>query len=145
MKKSKYGLKNMLLYAGLEKEEYGKISASYLEQNWIALFVFSLLLSIMTFGFFVLSYVNDSFQNYRYIYLATGVISLFISVIDFRIGKNNVNVIAHLCFLFTAVTYMMGILNGTVGDPDDLAVTFVVLIVGSLDKLVKPFDHRYSE
>ena len=93
MKKSKYGLKNMLLYAGLEKEEYGKISASYLEQNWIALFVFSLLLSIMTFGFFILSYVNDSFQNYRYIYLATGVISLFISVIDFRIEKNNVKAI----------------------------------------------------
>ena len=129
MKKSKYGLKNMLLYAGLEKEEYGKISASYLEQNWIALFVFSLLLSIMTFGFFILSYVNDSFQNYRYIYLATGVISLFISVIDFRIGKNNVNAISHLCFWFNVVTYMMGILNGTICNPNNFAVTFIVLIV----------------
>lgn len=129
MKKSKYGLKSLLLYAGLGKEEYDKISASYQEQNWIVLFVFSLLLSIMTFGFFVLSYVHDSLHSCRYIYLAACIISLLISVIDLKIGKNNVYVIAHLCFLFTAVTYMMGILNGTVGDPDDLAVTFVVLIV----------------
>lgn len=123
-----YKVKNILLYSGLNKEEYNQIQQMYLAPNWIILNIFCVLVSLMMFGFSVWTFFNESLIGSRYIYLTVGIITTVIAIANIRRGKQNLHLLTILCGLFVAVTYTMGILNGTVGDPNHLSVTFMVLI-----------------
>ena len=128
MKYFMYKVKNILLYSGLNKEEYNQIQQMYLAPNWIILNIFSVLVSLMMFGFSAWTFFNESLIGSRYIYLTAGLITAVIATANIRRGKQSVHLLTVLCGLFIAVTYAMGILNGTVGDPNHLSVTFMVLI-----------------
>lgn len=128
MKYFMYKLKNILLYSGLNKEEYTQIQERYLAPNWLILNFFSILVSLMMFGFSIWTFFNESLIGSRYIYMTVGIITAIIAIANIRRGKQSIRLLSVLCGLFIAVTYAMGILNGTVGDPYHLSVTFMVLI-----------------
>lgn len=123
-----YKIKNIMLYSGLNKEEYHQIQKMYWAPNWLILNIFSILVSLLMFGFSTWTFFNEDLIGSRYIYLAVGIITAIIAIINLRRGKQNIRLLAVLCGLFIAVTYAMGMLNGTVGDPEHLSVTFMVLI-----------------
>ena len=128
MKKIATKLKDMLLYAGLSKEEYEKVQGIYLSPNWLILCIFSSLVSVTMLAFSIYSFFNEDLAGSRYIYLAVSAVTLAIALVNVFKGKENLRSLAFLSELFIAVAYLMGMLNGTVGDPNHLSVTFMVPI-----------------
>lgn len=128
MKKIATKLKDMLLYAGLSKEEYERVQGIYLSPNWLILCIFSSLVSVTMLAFSIYSFFNEDLAGSRYIYLAVSAVTLAIALVNVFKGKENLRSLAFLSELFIAVAYLMGMLNGTVGDPNHLSVTFMVLI-----------------
>ena len=123
-------LKKILLYAGLEKEEYDRIQELYLAPNRLLLQIFSALLAVLTFGFTLIAFRSSSISNNRFAYGGICVIALFVFIWSLTCAdRKNIRFLSVLGNLLTAATYWMGILNGTLGDPDRLALTFMVLIV----------------
>ena len=74
-----YKVKNILLYSGLNKEEYNQIQQMYLAPNWSILTLLCVLVSLMMFGFSVWTFFNESLIGSRYIYLTAGIITAVIA------------------------------------------------------------------
>ena len=129
MKRSLSIFKNLLLYAGLNKQDYDRIQSIYLAPNRIILTIFTLSFSIVTFGFTVFTFFAESLTGNRYIYLAVSIITLCIAIANLCKGKKSLRIISFLSGLFIAGAYIMAILLGTIGDPEHLAVTFIVAII----------------
>lgn len=122
-------LKKLLLYAGLEKDEYNQVQKIYLAPNWGFLNLFSLLVSLTMFVFTIRSFWEKSLAGSRYIYLFIGLITLLIAIVNIRRGRQNTKLLSLISNLFILVSFLMGILNGTIGDANQVAVTFNVLII----------------
>ena len=118
-----------LLYAGLEKEEYHRIQDLYLAPNWMLLNLFALTGVVVTAAFFLMSLFSPSLAGSRYGYLGACLVALGIAMVNVKKGRHNLRLLSLLCGLFAMAAYLMAILNGTVGDPDQIAVTFIVSIV----------------
>ncbi len=123
-------LKQLLLYAGLEKEEYDKIQSIFLAPNWMILTSFSIVVALVSIGFIILSFFNTTVVSDRIAFCCTAVIMIVIAVINVTNGKNNEKLLNALDVIFITATYMLGIYNGTIGDPNNTSITFIVLVVG---------------
>lgn len=122
-------VKRLLLYAGLTKEEYAQIQEMYMMPNWIILNIFSALLMMGMFGFAVFSFSKKTLVQSRYIYIAVGIIALIILIVNYYKAKRNTRLLGILIDIFVAVTYLMGILNGSMADPKRLSVVVPVLVI----------------
>ena len=123
-------LKQLLLYAGLEKEEYDKIQSIFLAPNWMILTTFSIVVALVSIGFIILSFFNTTVVSDSIAFCCTAVIMIVIAVINVTNGKNNEKLLNALDVIFITATYMLGIYNGTIGDPNNTSITFIVLVVG---------------
>lgn len=122
-------IKNLLLYAGLQKDEYNKIQDIYLAHNWMLLNFFSLAVTVLMFGFSVLSFADDSIAQNRPAYIVCLFTCLVIFLVNLLLAKNSTNVHRIVQNVFVAVVYLMALFNGTIADPDSLAITFIAVIV----------------
>ncbi len=123
-------LKQLLLYAGLEKEEYDKIQSIFLAPNWMILTSFSIVVALVSIGFIILSFFNTTVVSDSIAFCCTSVIMIVIAVVNVTNGKNNEKLLNALDVIFITATYMLGIYNGTIGDPNNTSITFIVLVVG---------------
>lgn len=122
-------LKKLYLYAGLEREDYIQIHGIYTSQNWMVLNYFSFALSLLMFGYSVYAFVNDELTPSQTTYIISFFVCITIFVINLVRAKDNLRLQKVLQLIFVASTYMMAIFNGTISDPDNLALTINVVIV----------------
>lgn len=122
-------IKNLLLYAGLEKNEYNKIQDIYIAHNWMLLNFFSLAVTILMFGFSVLSFADYELAQSRPAYIVCLFACLIIFLINLLHAKNSPSTQRVMQYVFVACVYLMALFNGTISDPDNLAITFIAVIV----------------
>lgn len=123
-------LKNLLLYAGLSKEEFDNIRNRRNSQNRISLIIFSIVGFV---GFFLLliSALFDfgAFKNNDKIYIVCCVVFLSLFFIIFKTGSKYHFVTSCMTYFFMAALLVYGIYLGVVVAPQERTVSFIVFMM----------------
>ena len=103
-------LRQLLLYAGVEKEEYHTLASSIREENLILLSVFSKLAGIMFFLLFIASMLSNGFASVNSTtYLVCGIIMVGVLLcVNFYVPKHPAFVMV-LVYVFEIVLYVFSI------------------------------------
>lgn len=122
-------LKNQLLYSGLSKEEYDDIQEQYLAPNGVMIKAMSLCAGLLAclFGIFDLAILP--MDKIGLCYLTVGVVNLILAGLARLKIKNNTLFVKVLARVFMWSLYALGMVAGTIGQPDQTAVLFIVFIV----------------
>ena len=96
----------LLLYAGVDKEEYTKLLPSIRKENEVLLRLFSLLAAPMFFVLAIVSIVSGGFATVNSpTYLISGIIMLLIFLCVMFIVPKHPNIILMLVYVFEIVLY----------------------------------------
>ena len=120
--------KNLLLYAGISKEEYERIKPKIIESNRVMTIAVSGFATAMILVMLVSSlFIKDVRMN-RFIYTIGLIISLALFVVSFFFKKYDSFVTPLMMFSYS-VYYIYGIVIGTIIDPTNKTAMFIVMLV----------------
>lgn len=121
-------LKNMILYAGTDRESYIKVKDSIMQENLRVLFPFSILLSLTMACMTVASLLEPTLSVFRPAYVGTCIGGLVILLITLFPAKRNQGWVYVAEYLFIMILLAFGISLGTVFDPTQATVSFAILL-----------------
>lgn len=121
-------IRKALLYAGVEKSEYEAVQPKIDATDRTMVQVISGLATVLIAGMFISALFVGGVKMNRAVYGAGTVISLilFISSITFRQTDRLVKPMVYLSY---SIFYIYGIMIGTITDPGQKTVTFMVMLV----------------
>ena len=119
-------VKKLLLYAGLEKNEYEDIRVKYQDENRAMRSGMCLCCGLICFLFGAGAFWTGQGRRVLLYYLLAGVSGLIISAL--MSGKQNDRVQCGLTRVYVWLLYALGIYVGTIGASNELSVLFMVLI-----------------
>ena len=122
-------IKNIFFYAGATASDYERIQGKINETNRVLVNAISGLASFLITLMFVLSYFIEGIGMNHTVYGIGSIISLLCLFLSLFFAKKYPRLImslVHTCFV---VFFTYGILIGTVTDPDEKTVTFMVMLV----------------
>lgn len=122
-------LKNLFLYAGLEKEEFQSAKELFHIENRKMLIRMAMFLAIVIFILVLLSFVVESavLQKNRAVYTIVCVVEFTLAFLPYKFGLKFPRIVLPLCYVFGVLLYAFGIVVGTMNLTDAPTVTFVVL------------------
>lgn len=103
-------LRKLLLYAGLEKEEYDKLRPRIREENGALLKIFSLLSAVIFLLLLIASLITTGFATVNSsTYLVSGTVMLIILFFVKYLIPKNPEIVMFLVYVFDTVLYAFGI------------------------------------
>lgn len=121
-------LKDVLLYAGADKQSYLGIKDTILEGNRKNLFAFSMISAIGMAIMVVFSFLEPSLEKNRLAYILTCVLMGLDMVISAFPAKKHKGLVYFAQYLFIAVLMGFGIDLGTFIEPNEVTVSFAILM-----------------
>lgn len=120
---------NVFLYNGVDKDVYKRVLPKINKANQIMVSVFSGMGVILTATMLILSFFISGISGNRMVYIIgfIGILALFLGSFFFA-NKNSWFVITSVYIAFS-IFFLYGILIGTVTNPGQLTVTFMVMLV----------------
>ncbi|MBP5551322.1 MAG: GGDEF domain-containing protein [Bacilli bacterium] len=139
MKKILTTLKNYLCYCGIDKDEYNSLKKEAYVTNFQVWKVLHILMVLAFGGLFINSLFVDSLKANTIFYLIAFIYSIVSAVLFLFILKKDSLIAQFYIYLSIVVLFVEGALVAT-HRPDDLAVTFMVLlIITPMFMIDKPF------
>lgn len=121
-------IKNILLYAGLEKEKFDKIKTEVAENNRKSLSVFSLIAAAAMLIMIAASFFEESLVKNIPTYAVCSVLSIAVYFLcRFSKGKSSVLIYISV-YVFLMMVLGFGIILGTFVEPNEVTASFTVLI-----------------
>ena len=123
-------IKNLLLYAGLSKEDFYNIRNRRNSQNRISLIIFSII-GFIGFFLLLLSAVFNigAFKNNDIIYIVCTVLFLSLFFIILKFGNKSEYLISVLTYFFMAALLVYGIFLAVEVSPQERTVSFIVFMM----------------
>lgn len=125
-------VKRLLLYAGVDKEEFQKLQPMFMESNRQNIERYSIIVvAIFAFMFVSTFFVNGLFLNNSILYIVTMMVSLVIFVLAKFLKAKAADSMAMsflVTYLFMILLYVEAIRVSTI-HPDLLAVTFIGILL----------------
>lgn len=122
-------IKKILLYAGIERDEYQRVLPDINHANRLLAGIFSVLAVLLIGAMCIISFfVNSTSQN-QIVYLAGFVASLVVVFLSFVFAQKHVWIISFLVYLAFSVFLLYGLFIGTITNPGQQTVTFMVMLV----------------
>ena len=121
-------LKGYLLYADVEGATSPEVIRAINESNRRNLHMFSGIAAIGMLILFCLSFFNDQFAQSRTAYVVVIILNLAISVASRNIFEGHITLVAVLCYIFAEVLFGFGIAMGTIVEPNQASLSFIVLM-----------------
>jgi len=121
-------LKNMLLYAGLDKEQYNRIKPDLINSNRNNLCVYSMIATFALLIMIAASAIEDSLLKNIPTYLVCSGISAVIYICCSFFSKGRRVVVYFCMYTFTLMILAFGIVLGTFVEPHEVTASFTVLI-----------------
>ncbi len=119
---------NTLLYAGVGAEDYNKVRNTIAASNRTVLKVFSSIVAVAFLGIYIMSLVNPSLVVNRVLYLVCSIVSIVCILISTIPSTDGPTVTKCAVYLFAAMIVGIGIAFGTLIEPEQASVSFVVLM-----------------
>ncbi|MDO4182205.1 MAG: GGDEF domain-containing protein [Coriobacteriia bacterium] len=121
-------LKNLLLYAGAEKEDYAAVKDAIWESNRKNLTAFSLIaavgLAVLTMG----SYFSPQLAESRTVYIIGAVITICMAALADKVAPRAKHLTLVLVYVFVELLLLFGIALGTLVDPNHASASFGILL-----------------
>ena len=121
-------LLDLVLYAGLKKEYFTNILPEMRESTRRSLSVFTLLVAAATTILAAASFFLDNLVTNRCYYFYVAVFTLLLYLLAQTVMKRHPAFVNVGLYLFMAVLYAFGIVMGTFVAPDQMTVSFIVLL-----------------
>ncbi len=129
MKRKSKKSKNILLYHGLSKDEYNLVINRIDNANRMMTNVFSGIATVFVAVMCALSFLLQSTAQNRIVYSIGLVASLFLFLLSFQYAKTHRWIIAPLVHISFSIYFLYGISIGTITNPTQQTVTFMVMLV----------------
>lgn len=128
-KKKGRSLRDILLDAGLSREEYDRIRPEIDRSNRVNLVFFSTVAAVMIGAMFLLSFMMEAAEEFRWLYLAGALLSALCAACAHGLLPRHPALLNVIVMAFIAVVFLFGIALGTFCGPDKQSVTFIVLLL----------------
>ena len=122
-------LKNIGLYAGIDRVSYTNIKPKIQNNNRIMTSVLSLFASILIAIMWLTSFKTASVSMNRTVYLVGLILSIIVFFISQTVARKASWLISILMYISYSIYYLYGIFIGAVTDPEGKTVTFIVMLV----------------
>ena len=122
-------LKNILLYAGIDRFSYERIKPKIQKANLIMTTILSSFATVLITIMYITSFNSEGVKQNKTVYLAGLILSLVILLLSSTIARFHLGLTTFLVYLSYSIYYLYGILIGAVTDPHGKTVTFMVLLV----------------
>lgn len=122
-------IKDIFLYANASKDEYDRITPDILRMNRLMLCIFSGIASIFITGMTMLSFFVQSTSQNRFVYLGGTMLSIFLFCLSMFYSKNHSWIVIPLVYLAFSIFLIYGIFIGTITNPTQQTVTFMVMLI----------------
>lgn len=122
-------IKNVFIYSGVDKESYDLALPSINKANLAMVQVFSGMASVLTGIMCLLSMFLSSTSQNRTVYVAGFFGSLLLFVLSTVCAKKHTWIIIPLVYIAFSVFFLYGIFIGTITNPTQQTVTFMVMLV----------------
>ena len=121
--------KNLLLYGGVDRLNFERIKSSVQRINRMMTIVLSASATILTFVMVVLSLSSTIMSRNKFVYELGLIFSLAILFLSLFVVKKNYWLIRPLVYISYSIYFLYGIMIGTITDPGEKTVTFMVVLV----------------
>lgn len=128
-KKKGRSLRDILLYAGLSREEYDRIRPEIDRSNRVNLVFFSTVAAVMIVAMFLLSFMMEAAEEFRWLYLTGALLSALSAASARWLVPRCPALLDAAVMAFIAIVFLFGIALGTFCGPDKQSVTFIVLLL----------------
>lgn len=122
-------LKELFFYAGVDKESYERVIKDIDKSNRNIVIIFSALASVAIGVMYIITFFVDSTIQNRSVYLAGYILSMVLLGLSKIYAKNHSWIIVPLVHLAFSVFFIYGIVIGTITNPSQQTVTFMVMLV----------------
>ena len=122
-------LKNVFFYAGVDEDQYKMVEPNIIYVNRITVRAFSALATSLILIRLVLSFFITSASMNRNIYEIGAVVSMILFLISMGPVKKHKLLVMPLMYLSYSVYYIYGMLIGTISEPNQKNVLFMVMLV----------------
>lgn len=122
-------IKNTLLYAGLSKDEYDEVISDINNANRMMINVFSGLAAVMIAVMCLLTVLMHSTAANRHVYIVGDIASLLLFMTSYYYSKKHEWVVTILVYVAFSIFFLYGIFIGTITNPTQQTVTFMVMLV----------------
>ncbi len=122
-------VKGVLFYAGIERSDYEHVVSQINKSNRIMVTVFSTFATVLTAIVFVLSFFLESIQPNRIVYATGFALSSLLMLTASHLAKKHEKIVTGLVHTSFAIFLVYGILIGTITDPYQKTVTFMVMLI----------------
>ena len=128
-KKKGRSLRDIFLYAGLSREEYDRIRPEIDRSNRVNLVFFSTVAAVMIVAMFLLSFMMEAAEEFRWLYLTGALLSALCAAGACWLVPRRPPLLGVIVMAFIAVVFLFGIALGTFCGPEKQSVTFIVLLL----------------
>ena len=122
-------LKNILLYAGVERNSFERIRPKIQKMNLTMTTTLSTFATVLITAMLISSFSSEGIMQNRIVYLLGLIMSVVILICSLTFAKRHPSVVRILVSLSYSIYYLYGILIGTITDPSRKTVTFMVMLV----------------
>ncbi|MCQ2505018.1 MAG: GGDEF domain-containing protein [Saccharofermentans sp.] len=120
--------KKIILYAGLDKEEFEGARPDFVRLNYANLRVFASISILYLIGLLVSTYKNSIAMINQEVYMFGLIICTIILILSFISTFKKTNLVYVLVYLFLATVLAVGIQLG-LSQPDQLSATFLIFLM----------------
>lgn len=122
-------IKNFFLYAGVDQASFDRIKPKIYKANLTMTTLLSLFATVLIAVLLISSFSAEGIKQNKIVYLFGLILSLAILITSTTVAKKYYKIIIILVYLSYSIYYMYGILIGTITDPNEKTVTFMVMLV----------------
>ena len=126
---TKERIKNALLYGGVGRDNYERVKPTIIKVNRIMLRITSIAATILIFIMLVCSYLVEEPGNGRIVHALALIVASSLCLLSSSVAIRNDWIVQPMVYLSYSVFYLYGILIGTIVDPHDKTVLFMVMLV----------------
>ncbi len=128
-KRKRAGMRDILLYAGLSREEYNRIRPEIDRSNRGNLVFFATVAAVMIGVMFLLSFTMEAAEEFRWLYLTGALLSALCAACAHGLVPRRPALLDAIMMAFVSVVLLFGIALGTFCGPEKQSVTFIVLLL----------------
>lgn len=122
-------LKELFFYAGVDKESYERVITDIDKSNRNIVIIFSALASAFVGIMCIITFFVDSTIQNRRVYFVGFILSIILLSLSKIYAKKNSWIIVPLVHFAFSIFFIYGIVIGTITNPSQQTVTFMVMLV----------------
>ena len=121
-------LKDSVFHANIDRSGLERITPDILQTNRIMSGTLSAVATLLTGVMFILSFCVEGFSQNRFVYLFGVILSATVLLLT-KLSKQYEWLVTPVVYAAYSIYYLYGIFIGTITDPGNRTVTFIVMLV----------------